>query len=49
MSQATTKDGDDPPPFNVNKAVIRRMANSDRESAWIYKRFLEFFYDDNNS
>jgi hypothetical protein len=48
MSQATTKDSDDAPPFNVNKAVIRRMAQSDRESAWIYKRFLEFFYDDNS-
>lgn len=49
MSQATTPEGDEEPPFDVNKALIRRMANSDRESAWIYRRFLDFFYDEDNS
>ena len=48
MSQATTADRDEPPPFDVNKSVIRRLANSDRESAWVYQSFLDFFYEDDN-
>lgn len=46
MSLATTASEDDEPSFDVDKPVVRGMANSERESAWIYQRFLDFFYDE---
>lgn len=46
MSQATPTTEKREPPFDVNKPVIRKMARSDRKSAWIYRRFLAYYYDE---